>query len=149
MESKPTSQNKARLIVLTVFVIGFAAGALSLNLYEHFNPSGKDRDPRDRTTFIIGKMDDKMGLSSDQQSRIRDILEATAQNYFDIRKKMEPVVKDFEPEFDKVRQQSREQIRAVLTEKQLPKYQEMVDEQDQRRELDQKRLRDDQEKPKK
>jgi len=141
MESKPNSQNKARLIVLTVFVIGFAAGALSLNLYERFISSGKDRDPRDRTTFIIGKMDDKMGLSTDQQGRIRDILEATAQNYFDIRKRMEPVVKVFEPDFDKVRQQSREQIRAVLSEKQLPKYQEMTDEQDKRRQEDQEKLK--------
>jgi hypothetical protein len=141
MESKPTSQNKARLIVLTVFVIGFAAGALSLNLYERFISSGKERDPRDRTGFIIGKMDDKMSLSSDQQSRIRDILETTAQNYFEIRKRMEPFVKNFEPEFDKVRQQSREQIRGVLSEKQLPKYQEMTDEQDKRRQEDQEKLK--------
>jgi len=141
MESKPNSQNKARLIVLAVFVIGFAAGALSLNLYERFTSSSRDRDPRDRTTFIISKMDDKMGLSTDQQSRIRDILEATAQKYFDIRKKMEPVVKDFEPLFDQVRQQSREQIRGVLTEKQLPKYQELTDEQDKRRQEDQEKLK--------
>jgi hypothetical protein len=141
MESKPNSQNKARLIVLAVFVIGFAAGALSLNLYERFTSSSKDRDPRDRTTFIINKMDDKMGLSTDQQSRIRDILETTAQKYFDIRKKMEPVVKDFEPLFDLVRQQSREQIRGVLTEKQLPKYQELTDEQDKRRQEDQEKLK--------
>src|SRR6185369_1276187 len=133
MESKPTSQNKARLIVLTVFVIGFAAGALSLNLYERFTSSSRDRDPRDRTTFIIGKMDDKMSLSTDQQSRIRTILEDTAQKYFDIRKRMEPSVKVFEKDFDEVRQNSREQIRGVLSEKQLPKYQEMVDEQDKRR----------------
>lgn len=141
MESKPTSQNKARLIVLAVFVIGFAAGALSLNLYERFTSSGRNRDPRDRTTFIIGKMDDKMGLSADQQSRIREILETTAQKYIDIRKKMEPFVKEFEPQFDTVRQESREQIRTVLNEKQLPKYQEMVDEQDKMRQEDREKLK--------
>jgi hypothetical protein len=147
MESKTTSQSKARLIVLTVFIIGFAAGALSLNLYQHFMSSGRNSDPRDRTTFIINKMDDKMDLSSDQKSRIREILEGTAQQYLEIRKKMEPFVKDFEPQFNDVRQHSREQIRTVLSEKQLPKYQEMTEEQDRMRKEDQEKLKE--EKPKK
>ena len=149
MESKSNSQSKARLIVLTVFIIGFAAGALSLNLYQHFTSSSKNPDPRDRTTFIINKMDDKMDLSGDQKSRIREILEGTAQKYLDIRREMEPFVKDFEPKFDQVRQHSREQIRAVLNEKQLLKYQEMTEEQDNMRKADQERLKEDQAKPKK
>jgi hypothetical protein len=143
MESKSNSQSKARLIVLTVFIIGFAAGALSLNLYQRFTSSSNKFDPRDRTTFIINKMDDKMDLSGDQKSRIREILEGTAQQYLDIRREMEPFVKDFEPKFDKVRQQSRSEIRTVLTEKQLPKYQEMTADQDRMRKEDQEKLKEE------
>lgn len=141
MESKPSSQTKARVIVLMVFVIGFAAGALALNLYERFTSSSKNHDPHDRAGFIIDKMNDKMDLSAEQQSRIREILESTGNKYTDIRKKMEPVVKDFEPQFDEVRQNSRNEIRAVLNEKQLPKYEEMLAEQDKMRQADREKLK--------
>ena len=34
MDSNTNSQTKARVIVVSVFVIGFVAGALALNLYQ-------------------------------------------------------------------------------------------------------------------
>jgi hypothetical protein len=133
MESKTSSQTKARLIVMTVFVIGFAAGALSLNLYQRFMaPASPNRE--DRAGIIIQRMNDKVGLTSDQQARIREILDETGKKYNEIRKEMEPRLKDFEPRFNAVRQQSRDEIRTLLDEKQLPKFDEMVQEQDRMRE---------------
>jgi hypothetical protein len=140
MQSK-SSQQKARMIVVSVFVIGFAAGALSLNLYQRLTSSGPDKvDPRDRTGFYIKKMTDKMNLTADQQARIKEILDNTGGKYLEIRKKMEPWMKDFEPQFDAVRQQGREEIRTVLTETQLPKFQEMTDEQDRKRQEEKEKL---------
>jgi len=131
MENKTSSHTKARLIVITVFVIGFAAGALSLNLYERLtSASNKEPNPRDRAGLYIKKMNDKMKLTSDQQSKIRDILDNTGKRYSEIRQKMQPCVKDFVPQFDAARQQGRDEIRAVLSENQLPKFEEMVEEQD-------------------
>ena len=141
MQSKNSSQQKARLIVVSVFIIGFAAGALSLNLYLRYTSSGPEKvDPRDRTGTIIRKMKDKMDLKADQEARIREILDNTGHQYLELRKKMEPCMKDFEPQFDTVRQQGREEIRAVLTEKQLPKFQEMTDEQDRLRQEEKEKL---------
>jgi hypothetical protein len=141
MQSKNNSQQKARLIVVSVFIIGFAAGALSLNLYQRLTSSGPEKvDPRDRTGFIIRKMKDRMDMSADQETRIREILDNTGHKYLDIRKKMEPWMKDFEPQFDAVRQQGREEIRAVLSEKQLAAYQEMVEEQDRLRQEEKEKL---------
>ena len=134
MESKNTSQTKARLIVIAVFVIGFAAGALSLNLYQRLTSPASPRDNGDRTGVIIQKMNERMDLSSEQQAHIREILDGTAKKYSEIRKDMEPRIKDFEPRFNAVRQQSRDEIRALLNEKQLPKFEEMVQEQDRMRE---------------
>jgi hypothetical protein len=142
MENKTNSHTKARLIVITVFVIGFAAGALSLNLYERLtSASNKEPDPRDRAGFYIKKMNDKMkmNLTSDQQNRIRDIIDNTGKRYSEIRQKMQPCVKDFVPQFDAVRQQGRDDIRAVLTESQLPKFEEMVGEQDRIRQEERER----------
>lgn len=125
---------------MSVFVIGFAAGALSLNLYQRLtSSSNSEPDPRDRTGVILKKMNDRMSLTSTQQNKIREILDSTGKRYVEIRQKMQPCVKDFEPQFDAVRQQGRAEIRAVLEESQLPKFEEMVNEQDRIRQEDKER----------
>ena len=133
MESKTSSQTKARLIVITVFAIGFAAGALSLNLYERLTRSAAPK-PEGRAGVLIQKMNERMDLTTDQQAQIREILDRTAKKYAEIRVELEPRIKDFEPRFNAVRQKQRDEIRALLNEKQLPKFNEMVEEQDRLRE---------------
>ena len=139
MESKSNSQSKARVIVVSVFVIGFAAGALALNLYQQLTASkGKD-GPRNGTEVLIRRMNEKVGLSSDQQEQIKKILDETNDKYREIRKDLEPRIKDFEPRFNAVRQESRDRIRGLLTSEQLPKYEQMVTEHDKMREQERER----------
>jgi Spy/CpxP family protein refolding chaperone len=139
MESKSNSQSKARVIVVSVFVIGFAAGALALNLYQQLTASkGKD-GPRNGTEVLIRRMNEKVGLSSDQQEQIKKILDETNDKYREIRKDLEPRIKDFEPRFNAVRQESRDRIRGLLTPEQLPKYEQMVSEHDKMREQERER----------
>jgi len=139
MESNSNSQSKARLIVLSVFVIGFAAGALALNLYQSLNGSNKKDPRRGGTEFLIGKMNEEVGLTGDQQEKIRKILEETSEKYKQIRVEIDPLVKPFEPRFNTVRQESRDRIRALLTPDQLPKYEEMVQKHDKMREQERER----------
>jgi hypothetical protein len=94
MESKSSSQAKARMIVVSVFVIGFAAGALSLNLYQQLtNSRGKER-PRNGAEFLVNKMNEKVGLTQDQQDHIRKILDETNDKYRELRTELEPRIKD-------------------------------------------------------
>ena len=139
MESNSNSQSKARLIVLSVFVIGFAAGALALNLYQSLNGSNKKDPRRGGTEFLIGKMNEEVGLTGDQQEKIRKILDETSEKYKQIRVEIDPLVKPFEPRFNTVRQESRDRIRALLTSDQLPKYEEMVRKHDKMREQERER----------
>jgi len=139
MESKTNSQTKARLIVVSVFVIGFAAGALALNLYQQLSRSSDKNTPRNGAELLLKRMNEKVGLASDQQEQIKQILDETADKYKDIRKEMDPVVKPFEPRFNSVRQESRDRIRALLTAEQLPKYEQMVTEHDKMREQEKER----------
>ena len=139
MESNRNSQSKARLIVVSVFVIGFAAGALALNLYQSLNGSNKKDPRRGGTEFLIGKMNEEVGLTSDQQEKIRKILDETSDKYKQIRVEIDPLVKPFEPRFNAVRQESRDRIRALLTSEQLPKYEEMVQKHDKMREQERER----------
>jgi len=131
MESKTTSQTKAKLIVVSVFVIGFAAGALSLNLYQSLTSSDKKKDPpRGGTEFLLNRMNQRVGLTTEQQDQIKKILDETSEKYRAIRQEMDPAVKPFEKNFNAVRQESRDRIRALLTPEQLPKYEQMVEEHD-------------------
>jgi len=139
MESSVKNQSKARLIVVSVFVIGFAAGALSLNLYQQLNPSSKTNGPRGGAEYLIKRMNDEVGLASDQQDQIKKILDETREKYRAVREEMEPAIKNFEPRFNAVREESRNRIRALLTAEQLPKYEEMVNKHDRMREQERER----------
>jgi hypothetical protein len=135
MNSDTKSQSKARLIVVSVFVIGFVAGALCLNLYQQLTSSdNKKNQPRGGTEVLLRKMTDEVGLVSDQQEQIKKILDETNDKYREIRKEIDPVLKPYEPRFNAVRQESRDRIRALLTPEQLPKYEKMVEKHDKMRE---------------
>jgi Spy/CpxP family protein refolding chaperone len=133
MESKTSGQMKARLVVLAVFVVGFAVGALSMNLYNRIqNRSPEERRGIAKSEHIIRKMDQRLDLTQEQQERIRAILDETMDKYMEIRQEMQPLMKDFEPRFNAVRQQSRDRIRALLSPEQLPKFEEMARERDEK-----------------
>src|SRR5215813_5256065 len=130
MESRTSSQNKARMIVASVFLVGFVAGALALNLYQRLTSSSSRPPEPGKVEFQMRKMEDRVGLTSDQETRVRAILEERSKKFGEIFREMEPQLKPFEPRFGAVREESRNQIRELLTEKQLPKYEEMIKEQD-------------------
>jgi hypothetical protein len=141
MDSNTNSRTKARVIVVSVFVIGFVAGALALNLYQRLTSSSNKDMPRNGTEFLVRRMNDRVGLSSEQQEQIKQILDETNDKYRDIRKDMEPRIKDFEPRFNTVRQESRDRIRTLLTPDQLPKYEQMIQDHDKMREQEKERTK--------
>lgn len=125
MDDKTFGRTKAKLVVLAIFVLGFAAGALSMNLYGKMTSrSGGRWDPR---MGALEKMNQRLNLTPEQQQQVEVILEETFERYGDIKK-------DIAPRFNTVRQQSRDRMRTVLTPEQLLKYEEMVQESDKRRE---------------
>ena len=118
------------MLIAAVFLIGFAAGALSLNLYERLHSSKRPPvDPRNHVEVVLQKMDEKMNFSDEQREQVRQILALTRDKYNEIKKNLDPVMKQYAPQFDAVRQQTRNEIRAVLTEKQLPQFEQIVQEQ--------------------
>jgi hypothetical protein len=135
MESRTSSKTKARLIVLTIFVIGFTAGALSMNLYDYLASRGSDGSESPHgPNYLLHKLDQRLNLSDDQKKEIGAIIDETNGKYIEIRRDLQPRVKEYEPRFEAVRLQSRDRIRAVLKPDQLPKFEEMVQESDRRRE---------------
>ena len=127
MENKSPRQAKARLIILAVFVLGLAAGGLSMNLYERLTNAPTHSERPHGTDYVLDKLNNRLNLSSDQQASIREILKGTFDQYREIKN-------DIEPQMDVVRQQGRQRIRELLRPDQLPKYEEMVRERDAERE---------------
>ena len=141
MEGRTTSRNKARLLVLAVFVIGVAAGALSMNLYLRAGAQperNRSRGPGE----ALNKWSERLSLSGDQRDRVGAILNDTFAQYDVIKRDADPCFQQVKPRFDAVRQAGRDKIRAVLTEEQLPKFEQMVREQDAERESRENRNRE-------
>ena len=132
MEGRTTSRNKARVVVLTVFVIGVAAGALSMNLYQ--GKGSRTRQPHPTPVAIVDKMKTRLGLTPDQSEHIGSILKDTFSQYDIIKQDAEPCLQQTRPRFDAVRQASRDKIRAELSAEQLPEFEKMVRELDAERE---------------
>ena len=68
----------------------------------------------------------ELNLSAEQQQQLGPILDETAANYEAIRERVRP-------EYDQVRQQSREKIRAILTPEQKARFEELVRQMDEER----------------
>jgi hypothetical protein len=134
MEGRTTSRNKARMVVLSVFVIGVAAGALSMNLYQ--GRGARPRGARITAVAVVDKMKGRLSLTPDQSERIEAIVKETFSQYDILRENAAPCFEQIKPRFDAARQAGREKIRATLTEQQLPEYEKMVQEQDAERERD-------------
>jgi hypothetical protein len=134
MQDKPTSRNKARFIVLAVFAVGFAAGAFAMNLYERLKPQNQQRENRPGAVAIVERLDRELNLTDQQQDRIKSIFEDTFSKYKEQREKLQPLYKQIEPHFTEIRQKSRDRVRAELTEEQLPKFEEILKEEDRKRE---------------
>lgn|GEM_PF-1177002 len=145
MDAENPNQKKARLIVLAIFVIGFTAGALSMNLYERFNSESPEdkRGPRNPSVRFSEMMTERLKLTTDQQTEIRTILDETFGKYKEIRQQMDedPGVKKHMSRLDEARLQGREKMRAVLMPEQLPEYEKMVKEFDEQRQQREKRER--------
>jgi Spy/CpxP family protein refolding chaperone len=113
-----------------------------LNLYQQLTSSSRNKGPRNGAEFLINKMNDKVGLTQNQQDQIRKILEETNEKYRELRiNVIEPRIHDVEPQFNAVRQESRDRIRALLNPDQLPKYEDMIRERDKMREQEKEKDR--------
>jgi hypothetical protein len=79
-------------------------------------------------------MSERLSLDADQRNQVGAILKDTFAQYDAIKQEAEPCFQQVKPRFDAVRQAGREKIRALLTEEQMPKFEQMVREQDAERE---------------
>ena len=115
MESNTKSKWQIRLAVLILFVVGFIAGGLSMNMYR-----SRQWSPRAGGRGGFEQMLDKLNLTSDQRTEVSGIFE-------DARKQLTELRKESEPRFREVRKNTDERLQSVLTPEQWDQFQQMTE----------------------
>jgi Spy/CpxP family protein refolding chaperone len=118
MDSSAGSKWQVRLAVLILFVVGFMAGALAMNIYR-----ARHGSPRAGGRGGFEQMLDRLNLTQDQRTQVSDIFE-------DARKQLGELRKDSEPKFREVRKNTDERLQSVLTPEQWDQFQQMTNRRD-------------------
>lgn len=112
MNTIQKSKWQVRVAALVIFVIGFAAGALAINVYKRWERTGAGMSRQDR----FEKMFDRLNLNADQKTQVHQILS-------DTRGQLQTLRKESEPRFEDIRRQADERLQKVLTPEQWQQFQ--------------------------
>jgi len=102
---------QVRVAAAIIFVLGFTAGILALNLYRGLAHRG---EPRDRLEQLSQRLD----LNADQKAKVQQIFSDTRDQLRALRREAEPRVND-------IRSQADQKLQQVLTPEQWQKFQKI------------------------
>lgn len=110
---------QVRLAAAIIFVLGFTAGILALNVYRGLARRG---EPRDR----FEQLSERLELNGDQKAKVQQIFSDTREQLRALRRESEPRVAD-------IRRQADERLQQVLTPDQWQRFQKIRSEGRERR----------------
>ncbi len=118
MDSKPNSR-KALFLLLVVFVLGIALGAVGAYLAggRAWGAKLEGHGSQDRRTRMLAQLTEALALTPDQQKQVDAILAEMQVKYAAIHEQISP-------QTAQLRQQGRERIRSLLIPEQQPKFDE-------------------------
>ena len=114
MDSKTRKKWEVRLAALILFVIGFIAGGLAMNLYR-----SREWAPGSGGRGSFEHVLNKLSLSDEQRTEVTVIFE-------DARKQLNELRKESEPKFREVRKNTDDRLKAVLTTEQWEQFQRLT-----------------------
>src|SRR5258708_2648815 len=103
---------QVRIAAAIIFVLGFAAGMLALNVYRGLARGG----PGNR----FDQMSQRLKLTADQKTKVQQILA-------DSREQLRAVRKESEPKVSEIRKQADGRLQTVLTPEQWQEFQSLRD----------------------
>lgn len=119
MNSITNSRWQVRVAAAVIFLLGFTAGILALNVYRGL---ARNAPPRDR----IEQLSERLNLSADQKTKVQQIFGESREQLRSLRKESEPRVSE-------IRRQADEKMQQVLNAEQWKQFQTIRDEMRQRR----------------
>lgn len=111
MENIVRNKWQVRLVVVVVFVLGFAAGMLALNVYRGWARGTRGQGDR------YEQLATRLQLNAEQKTKVEQIFSDTRQQLHALRKESEPRVKE-------IRQQTDKRLQEVLTAEQWQRFQQ-------------------------
>ncbi|HKW64019.1 MAG TPA: hypothetical protein VJN89_15815 [Candidatus Acidoferrum sp.] len=126
--SETPATRKAAIWVVIVFLLGAVGGAMLGYGYAHHSVSAANAplSEPERRAKRVAELTQELGLTSDQAKQLDAIL---MQRHGEVK-----VVRDnADAQVDKIRQGGRDQIRAILTPEQKPKFEAFIQRMDEQR----------------
>ena len=104
---------QVRIAALIIFVLGFTAGILALNVYRRVRPFGGGNR--------MDELSERLKLTADQKTKVQDI-------FGDTREQIRSVRREMEPRMTEIRRQADGRLQTVLTPEQWQQFQKLRDE---------------------
>ena len=109
---------QVRIAAVIIFVLGFTAGILALNVYRRarpFNAGGNRMD----------ELSERLQLTAEQKTKVQEI-------FSDTRDQIRSVRSEMEPRLSEIRRQADGRLQTVLTPEQWQQFQKLRDERQRR-----------------
>ena len=104
---------QVRIAATIIFVLGFTAGILALNVYRGWVPRGGSNR--------MDELSERLQLTADQKTRVQEI-------FNDAREQLRAVRRETEPRMEEIRRQADGRLQTVLTPDQWEKFQHLREE---------------------
>jgi len=119
------TRTSATLFLALTFLLGGMTGAVSEYLYSTRVSAARRPARPPGPQAIVDQMAQDLKLDAAQKEQIKTIIGESREKYHRLSQQ-------FRPNYDAIRQETRQQIRAVLREDQLTRFEEIVKEMDAR-----------------
>lgn len=117
MDNVSKNRWQVRIAAMIIFVLGFTAGILTLNLYRRLDRSG----PGNR----MDELAERLQLTADQKTKVQEI-------FSDTREQLRAARQEMEPRMAEIRRQADGRLQTVLTPEQWQKFQRVREERQRR-----------------
>ena len=107
---------QVRIAAAIIFVLGFVAGIMALNVYRGLARNG-ERHPGNRIEMLA----ERLQLSEEQKTKVQEI-------FNDTREQVRALRRESEPKMNEIRRQADGRLQTVLTPEQWQKFQTVREE---------------------
>lgn len=118
MDNVVKNRWQVRIAAIIIFVLGFTAGILALNVYRGLARGG---GPGNR----IDELAERLQLTADQKTKVQEI-------FSDTREQIRGVRREAEPKMAEIRRQADGRLQTVLTPEQWQQFQRVREERQRR-----------------
>src|SRR6185369_11166396 len=114
MDNVTKNRWQVRVAAVIIFVLGFTAGILALNVYRGVVRGGGSGNRMD-------ELSERLQLTADQKTKVQEI-------FSDTREQLRAVRRETEPRMEEIRRQADGRLQTVLTADQWQRFQRLREE---------------------